>query len=268
MARMIVIANKMNRRSAPVSNMIDKSNIIDTVSMGFSFDSVGQTFNAAGTWYEDSAKRFYWGGALIVDTTSAPDTATVAGSTTTSTEIQASSSEPALTQVQPAAPTSTTSASPVHSGLTPDAACFNFIKEHEGLRLHAYQDSAGIWTIGYGTIMYEDNRPVKKGDGITADLAEKLLQGQIVKKSVAVTAAVSGTAINQNQYNALVSFAYNAGTGALLKSTLLRRVKANPADATIRDAFLMWDKATVDGVLTEVSGLKQRREDEADLYFS
>jgi lysozyme len=265
---MIVIANKLNRRSAPVSNMIDKHNIIDTVSMGFSFESVGQTFNAAGTWYEDSDKHFYWGGALIVDTTPVSDTAPVAGSPTPPTQIPASPPETAPTPVQPAGSTSTAPAPSVHSGLTPDETCFDFIKEHEGLRLHAYQDSAGIWTIGYGTILYEDNRPVKKGDGITADLAEKLLQGQIVKKSVAVTAALSGTDVNQKQYDALVSFAYNVGTGALLKSTLLKRVKANPADATIRDAFLMWDKATVDGVPTEVPGLKQRREDEADLYFS
>lgn len=266
MARMIVIANKLFRRSAPVSNMVDRSNIIDIVNKGFSFDSISETVTVAGTWYEDSSQHFYWGGGLMADTSgvvSAP--ATASSPVTTSAPASTAASPPVTNNSTPAPATTSSTAS---NKLAPDQTCFNFIKQREGLRLHAYQDSTGIWTIGYGTIMYEDNRPVKKGDGITADLAERLLQNEIVKKSTAITAALSGTAVNQNQYDALVSFAYNAGTGALLGSTLLKRVKANPADTTIRDAFLMWDKARVDGVLTEVDGLKKRREDEADLYFS
>lgn len=56
--------------------------------------------------------------------------------------------------------------------------------------------------------------------------------------------------------------------GALKTSTLLRRVKANPADASIRAAFMMWDKVHKDGKLVEVEGLKKRRREEADMYFS
>jgi lysozyme len=66
----------------------------------------------------------------------------------------------------------------------------------------------------------------------------------------------------------LVSFTYNEGIGALLSSTLLRRVKADLNDLTIRDAFMMWDKARVDGQLVVVEGLKRRRAEEADLYFT
>lgn len=51
--------------------------------------------------------------------------------------------------------------------MTPGNICFDFIKSREGLKLTAYQDSAGIWTIGYSTITYEDHTPVKKGDIIT-----------------------------------------------------------------------------------------------------
>lgn len=67
MARMIVTVNRLNRRSGPIANVADKSNIIDVVTKGFSFDSVGQSFNAAGAWFQDSSDRFYWGGGLMAD---------------------------------------------------------------------------------------------------------------------------------------------------------------------------------------------------------
>jgi lysozyme len=244
--------------------MIDRSNVIDIVSKGFSFDSIGEQFTAAGTWYQDSSNHFYWGGGLLTDTsTQAPAPATIPPAATTTITPSA----PVTVSISA---TDDTTPAPVSTPgkLAPDDTCFDFIKQHEGLRLQAYQDAAGIWTIGYGTIMYEDNTPVKKGDAITADRAEQLLQNEVVKKSTAVTAALADTTVNQNQYDALVSFAFNVGTGALLTSTLLSRVKKNPADPTIRDAFLMWDRARVDGVLVEVDGLKKRREEEADLYFS
>ena len=66
MARMIVTVNRLNRRSGVVSNMADKSNIIDVVTKGFSFDSTGKIHNTAGDWYEDSSRRYYWGGGLLM----------------------------------------------------------------------------------------------------------------------------------------------------------------------------------------------------------
>jgi lysozyme len=152
--------------------------------------------------------------------------------------------------------------------MTPDKLCYDFIKNKEGLSLKAYKDSAGVWTIGYGTIIYENHIPVAKGDVITLDQAENLLTWEVTAKGIAVNEALSSTSINQNQYNALVSFAYNLGIGALLSSTLLKRVVANPNDPTIQDAFMMWDKAHVDGQLIVVSGLKKRREEEAKMYSS
>lgn len=152
--------------------------------------------------------------------------------------------------------------------MVPDNKCFDFIKSREGLKLIAYQDSAGIWTIGYGTILYEDNTPVKKGDVITQQRADQLIEREISAKSAKVNAAIGTGAINQNQFDALVSFAYNVGTGALLSSTLLKRVRTNPADPTIRDAFMLWNKAHVNGKLVAVQGLTNRRKSEADLYFS
>jgi len=152
--------------------------------------------------------------------------------------------------------------------MSPDKACFDFIKSREGLRLNAYQDSAGIWTIGYGTIRYANNTAVKKGDTITQAQADQLIEEDIFERSIKVAAALGTIVLNQNQFNALVSFAYNAGLGALLNSTLLKQVKANPADPNIRNSFMLWNKVHQKGRLVPVKGLTLRRAAEADMYFS
>ena len=152
--------------------------------------------------------------------------------------------------------------------MRPDKNFFDFVIAHEGCKLKAYQDSAGVWTIGIGTIQYENGSHVQPGDSITQDRADELLAEEVAKKCHGLDAAIAGVALNQNQYNALVSFAYNVGIGGLLGSTLLKKVKVNPSDPTIRDSFMVWDKAHVNGQLVEVQGLKNRRQAEADLYFS
>lgn len=152
--------------------------------------------------------------------------------------------------------------------MEPNQDCFDFIKSHEGFSLTAYQDSAGIWTIGYGSILYTDYSHVKKGETITQQLAEDLLAWEVSLKSKTVNSAVASVTLTQNQFNALVSFTYNVGIKALLCSTLLKRILANPDDDTITDAFMMWDKAHENGQLVVVDGLENRRIDEAALYFS
>jgi len=69
MAHLIVTVNKLNRRSSPIANVADKSNIIDTVSRGFSFESVDETSNVAGTWYRDAQNRYYWAGGVAAEVT-------------------------------------------------------------------------------------------------------------------------------------------------------------------------------------------------------
>lgn len=196
----------------------------------------GESVNNNATWYVNANGNFLWSGGLLIDNTNTVTT-------------------PVLSPV-------------ADTVLKPDQKCIDFIKNKEGLRLEAYQDSAGIWTIGYGTIRYDSIRPVKKGDVITMAQAEQLLANEILEKSAKVNVAIKPIELSQNKYDALVSFAYNAGIGALITSTLLKRVKANPDDDTIRDGFMMWDKAHVDGQLVEVQGLKNRRAEEADMYFS
>jgi lysozyme len=140
----------------------------------------------------------------------------------------------------------------------------DLIKQFEGLRLKAYLDPIGIPTIGYGSIMWPDGKKVQMGQQISAEQAEKMLQWEVDKKTVPVEYLLKGICVNQNQFDALVSFAYNLGIGALTKSTLVKKVKADVNDPLIRNEFNKW----VNAGGKKLPGLVRRRKAEADLYFS
>jgi lysozyme len=152
--------------------------------------------------------------------------------------------------------------------MIPSQNGLDFISKEEGCVLHSYQDQAGVWTIGIGSTMHKDGSRVKAGESITMAQAMDLLSWEVNNKAASVSNFTKGLNLNQNQYDSLVSFAYNVGIGALQNSTLLKRIKANPSDPTIRDAFMMWNKITVNGKLVPNDGLTGRRKREADLYFS
>lgn len=138
----------------------------------------------------------------------------------------------------------------------------DLIKSFEGLKLTAYKCSANKETIGYGNTFYEDGTPVKLGDKITKERADslfELISDDFAKKVVPLVKSK----LNENQFGAIVSFAYNAGIGNLKSSTLLKKVNANPVDETIRAEFMKWDKAGG----KQLAGLTRRRKAEADLYF-
>lgn len=137
------------------------------------------------------------------------------------------------------------------------------IRKFEGLKLRAYLCPANIWTIGYGNTFYENGSKVQEGDKITLDRADKLLFFVVQKFEAEVKKLVNSN-INENQLGSLTSFAFNVGAGNLAKSTLLKKVNANPNDATIRDEFMRWTKAG--GKV--LNGLVTRRKAEADLYYS
>jgi len=139
----------------------------------------------------------------------------------------------------------------------------NLIKKYEGLRLTAYLCPAGVPTIGYGSTRHPNGKKVILGEKLTGEKeATQLLLGTLSPYEDAVNKHLPN--LNQCQFDALVCFAYNVGTGALVKSTLMRKAKANSADPSILDEFLKWNKAG-GKVLT---GLTNRRRDEANLYFS
>lgn len=150
--------------------------------------------------------------------------------------------------------------------MKPDEKCYDLIKSFEGYRADAYQDQAGIWTIGWGTTRYINGDEVQFGQIITPQKAEQELQFEVNQCAIKISKLIKKD-LTQNQFNALVSFAYNAGIGALQGSTLLKRVNIEPWDPTIRDAFMMWTKIHVDGKLVQNKGLQNRRTKEADLYF-
>lgn len=147
--------------------------------------------------------------------------------------------------------------------MTPSKRCLDLVKSEEGCRLHAYKDQVGIWTIGYGIIVNRSGDKVKEGDIITQEQADDLLGWQVGLKATGVNNLLGAYRVNQNQFDALVDFCYNLGIGALEKSTLLRKLKVDVNDPTIRDEFARWNKAG-GKVLDD---LVRRRKREADLYF-
>ena len=138
------------------------------------------------------------------------------------------------------------------------------IQEFEGLRLTSYLCSAGVATIGYGATFYQDGSKVKLGQTITNTQANQLLKDHLKEFEGSVIGLLNTTKVNQNQFDALVSFCFNLGAANLAKSQLLRFIKANPNDLKIADEFLKWNRAG-----GEVStGLVRRRKKEAQLYFT
>jgi lysozyme len=137
------------------------------------------------------------------------------------------------------------------------------IKKHEGLRLSSYLCPAGVPTIGYGSTRHPDGRKVILGEKLNSEKeATQLLLATMTSFEAAVNRHLPN--LNQCQFDALVSFAYNVGTGAFIKSTLLKKAKVNPADPSILDEFQKW----VRGGGKVLPGLVTRRKEEANLYFS
>ena len=137
------------------------------------------------------------------------------------------------------------------------------IKSFEGFKGSPYKCPAGIPTIGYGATFYPDGKKVTMTDTpITEEKATELLSSMLISFEKYVDSYCIDT-ITQNQFDALVSFAYNLGPANLKSSTLLKKVNLNPNDGTIRDEFMKWVKA---GGKT-LKGLVRRREAEANLYF-
>lgn len=147
--------------------------------------------------------------------------------------------------------------------MEPSENCYKFIVSQEEMRLKAYYDSGGVPTIAAGCTHYEDGTPVKITDSITRPRANDLFKHTVDKFARSVSEYLDAT-VKQNQFDALVSFAYNVGIIQFAKSTLLRKVDRNPDDIGIRNEFMRWNKDN--GKV--LKGLVNRRQKEADLYFS
>jgi len=141
---------------------------------------------------------------------------------------------------------------------------YDLIKAFEGLSLKPYKCSASIPTIGYGNTYYENGVKVQMSDApITKQRAEDLLKHSADRYASKV-ANLLKKPVTQNQFNSLVSFAFNVGSGALASSTLLKLVNVNPNDAMISKEFLKWNKVNK----VPNKGLTNRRIKESALYFT
>ena len=140
----------------------------------------------------------------------------------------------------------------------------SIIQKFEGLRLRAYKDSGGLWTIGYGTtINPETGLPIKQGDVITKAKALEWLKIATASVQGRVKALLKRP-VTENQLAALTSLAYNIGLGAFGRSTLLRKLNAGEQPSDIAAEFLRWNKVAG----KEVPGLTNRRKLEAELFLS
>nr|DAL10735.1 MAG TPA_asm: Lysozyme [Caudoviricetes sp.] len=138
----------------------------------------------------------------------------------------------------------------------------SLIKQFEGLRLTAYQDSVDVWTIGYGWTQPVDGKPIRPGTTIKEETAERLLRTGLVGYESDVSKLVK-VKLTQGQFDALVSFAYNLGARTLSTSTLLQKLNAGDY-AGAADEFPRWNKAG--GKV--LPGLTRRREAERALFLS
>ena len=140
----------------------------------------------------------------------------------------------------------------------------SLIKKFEGVKLKPYLCPAGIPTISIGCTYYEDGTKVKMTDAPISEARATDIFLNVIKHYERSVDSFCRDDINQNQFDALVSFVYNVGAGSLKNSTLLKKVNANPTDPLIRLEFLKWNKSG--GKI--LNGLTLRRQAESELYFS
>lgn len=146
-----------------------------------------------------------------------------------------------------------------------------FISKMEGLCLAPYLDAKGVPTIGYGNTRYPNKDKVTMDDeALTPEKATALFNYFINKFSIGVNNLIPNyITLTQNQFDALVSFAYNVGISALSTSTLLREIikTKTPDSPSIKHQFMRWNKIRQGDKYIVVDGLTTRRESEASLYF-
>lgn len=145
----------------------------------------------------------------------------------------------------------------------------NLIKGFEGFVSNPYQDSSGVWTIGYGNTYYLDGSRVKPTDSPLTEYQASQLKMAIINKDFATAVnrllaeEIRSGKITQNMFDALVSLGYNIGVGALAKSSVIRYLKEDNKSAAA-DSFLLWNKAGGQ----ELAGLTNRRMVERQLFLS
>ena len=132
----------------------------------------------------------------------------------------------------------------------------SLIKSFEGLRLKSYQDSVGVWTIGYGA-----TRGIGPGMTVSSEQAERMLMNDIARFEPELD-KLAKVPLNRNQWDALMSFVYNLGSASLGSSTLLKLLNAKDYTGAA-DQFPRWNKAG--GQV--LAGLTKRRAAERAMFL-
>ncbi len=140
--------------------------------------------------------------------------------------------------------------------MTIDERGIDLITSHEGLRLKAYQDSGGVWTIGYG-----HTATAKSGMTITKDQARTLFKRDVNRFEQCVNETITQP-LTQEQFNALVSFAYNRGCNGFKKSQIVEYVNAGDYTAATK----VWPTVAVTAGGKRLAGLVKRRTNEAAMF--
>lgn len=136
-------------------------------------------------------------------------------------------------------------------------AGMELIKQFEGVRLRAYDDGVGVWTIGVG-----HTKGVESGDTATMEQVDEWLREDLHDAESAVTSAVD-VSVEQHQFDALVSLAFNIGGGAFSSSTLVKKLNAGDYYGAA-DQFLRWNMAGG----RPMAGLTKRRVAERKLFIT
>lgn len=201
------------------------------------------------------------------DETAGADEAAAVEPPTREAEPEAAPAEAAATEAAPAE-AAATPARPSGEGNLPENAHLRtndagiaIIKASEGLRLEAYQGPAGNWLIGYGHL-----EGVTPGMTITEAEAEQILRDDLrifedgVKRYVTVP-------VNENEFSAMVSIAYNKGVGGFRDTEILSRLNAGDRQGAA-DAFLLYDTAVINGERRVLDHLSHRRAQERELFLT
>lgn len=154
-------------------------------------------------------------------------------------------------------------------------ACVEMIKHHEGVRSKPYRCPAGLWTIGYGHVLYPEQAKLKleerkayplrpEHDKIWSDGGiDAILRSDLTRFESGVLRLCFGAINSQAHFDALVSFSFNVGLGSLQSSTLRMKYNRGEYEAAA-DEFVKWNKSG--GRI--LPGLTRRRLEEQALFLS
>jgi lysozyme len=144
-------------------------------------------------------------------------------------------------------------------------ATIDLVKKWEGFKAEAYLCPAGVWTIGYGiTAGAGIGVDPKPGDRVTREQAERHLQAALERFAAQIRPAITAP-INDNEFGAFLSLAYNIGVGGFRRSSALRHFNAGDK-AKAAEAIKLWNRATVGGKRQILQGLANRRAEEVVLF--